>query len=1022
LRDNTDTQINAIIKMSFRILATATLLCVSVLTLLAQRTTTQHSPYYLYQSATELLEKKQYEAARKKFVEYRQGTSAEALHHIDADYWQAHCAKQLLHPDLVQQLNRHLESYPQSPWYYNVLFDLGTYYFYIKSYDKAIEYLSNIPDNTLAEPKQSEAEFKLAYSCFQGKQLDRAAPIFEKLKRKENPYRSQVYYYTAYLNFKDGKYDAALSDLANAENDPQFEEHVPVLKANIYYRKKEYDKVLEIGEKTKASSTKVQGLEDLSLLVGECYFARKDYKNAVDYLGRYFRSQKGNVPEPLLYRVAFAQYKTGDIDNAISGFTKVAAKLDTAKGKKDTLGQYASYYLGDCYLRKNNKQFALAAFDVASILDADEEIQQAAWFQYGKLEYDLGRFNEAAETLREFLSSYPKSSYANEARELAGEALLNSNNYDAALTYIEEMQGKSDRLNTTYQRVTFQKGVQFFNERKMIEAAQMFEKSNKTPSDKAVFAASQYWLGEALSAEKQFDKAVNAYAGVFKISEAESAPYGTLARYGIGYAYYNLKQYDKALPHFREYISRMERSNQTTNVADAYLRLADCHYVAKDYNTAIRNYDKALDLRITEPEYAYYQKGLIYSILLDYDKARTNFSIITEKYKSSKFYDGALYQKAQMEFESGNYQLAANSFTGIINTMPESPIIPFVYLKRALSNFNLKNYDKAAADYKVILDKYPGHKTANSAMLGLQETLAITGNMDELSEYVAKFKRANPESDALESIEFETCKNMYFNQKYDKAIKALEDYLKNYPDNAFTAEAQFLLAESYYRQGNRSKALELHKQFVALGRTSNYAKSLARIAELELGSGNANEAIRYYKRLNQAARSKKDQNSAAAGMMEAYYLLGKYDSVLTLAEGLQNQEGASIDVQNKASLFTAKVHIQKKEYDKAMDELLSTVNNARDAIGAEAQYLIGLVLFEQGKYNESLAALFDLKSTYSNQPKWYNKGFLLIADNYVALKENFQAQATLRSIIENAKDKETIDAAKAKLQAISSPD
>jgi TolA-binding protein len=174
--------------------------------------------------------------------------------------------------------------------------------------------------------------------------------------------------------------------------------------------------------------------------------------------------------------------------------------------------------------------------------------------------------------------------------------------------------------------------------------------------------------------------------------------------------------------------------------------------------------------------------------------------------------------------------------------------------------------------------------------------------------------------------------------------------------------------------------------------------------------------------LNQAARSKKDQNSAAAGMMEAYFQLGRYDSVLTLAEGLQNQEGASIDVQNKASLFTAKVHIQKKEYDKAMDELLSTVNNARDAVGAEAQYLIGHVLFEQGKYNESLAALFDLKSTYSNQPKWYNKGFLLIADNYVALKENFQAQATLRSIIENAKDKETIDAAKAKLQAISSPD
>ena len=65
-----------------------------------------------------------------------------------------------------------------------------------------------------------------------------------------------------------------------------------------------------------------------------------------------------------------------------------------------------------------------------------------------------------------------------------------------------------------------------------------------------------------------------------------------------------------------------------------------------------------------------------------------------------------------------------------------------------------------------------------------------------------------------------------------------------------------------------------------------------------------------------------------------------------------------------------------------------------------------------------LSALFDLKSRFSAYPKWYNRGFLLMADNYVAQKEYFQAQATLNSIIENAKDKETVAAAKTKLAAL----
>jgi hypothetical protein len=49
------------------------------------------------------------------------------------------------------------------------------------------------------------------------------------------------------------------------------------------------------------------------------------------------------------------------------------------------------------------------------------------------------------------------------------------------------------------------------------------------------------------------------------------------------------------------------------------------------------------------------------------------------------------------------------------------------------------------------------------------------------------------------------------------------------------------------------------------------------------------------------------------------------------------------------------------------------------------------------------------------------KSFILLADNYVALKDIFQAKSTLQSIIENYEgDDDILPTAKEKLQAITS--
>lgn len=987
---------------------------------LSQKTLSTLSKDGQLKMAFDLLERGNVQAAYHEFETFYNNNNSEVpLSKEVARYYAGHCALLLRHPNAEQMLLAFEQQYPHSVMVPKVWYDLGNQAYSIKKWETSVQYYTRIPDGSLSQSQQTEVSFKSGVACFQLQQYDRSRAYFQKVKSGDRQWKAQAAYYTAYLSYKDGQLDDALADLDIAAGSPEYKPNIPVLKASILYKKKAYQEVIELTKATEKDTAKYANPEELQLLAGEAYFNLKDYKAAADCFDKYTKLVKKNPERPLHFRISFAYFKTDQTDKAIGGFRQVAARMDTLKGKKDTLGQMASYYLGVCYLKKDQKQFALSAFDQASLLQADSKIQEVAWFNAGKLSYDLEKYSDAVEILKDFCENFPKSEYVTEANELIGEGLLNSNDFDAALAYMEKSKIKSERINLAYQRAAYQQGVTQFNDGNFSKASELFAQSLKFSNDKETKIAALFWQGETASKERQFAKALSSYQEVIKLDNSAANIYLAKAHFGAGYAHFNLKEYAKAIPHFSEFIRETEKTTSRTYLSDGILRLGDCYYATKEYPQSLRTYDKAIDYRTPELDYAFYQKGMVYSALKDYENARTNFSIVVEKYPRSKYYDGALFQKAQMDFEATNYQAAIRGFSKIIDQMPESPVLPFCYLNRGISASNLKEYGEAVKDFKKILEDYPGHSTANSAILGLQEALVQTGEIDQLNAYIGKFKKANPGSDALESIEFETCKALYNNQKYAKAIEGFRDFIKNYSGSTFIPEARFYLAESHFRGGSKAEALALYKDILSQGKSTWYIRSSFRVADLEYGNGNFEAAAAQYRNLlNGGAKSIKDVNNATLGLAETCYQLGKYDTVAVLTAELLKKENLAQDVSNKASLYAAKVYVGKGEYEKAIDELLNTVNNAQDVNGAEAQYLVAEVFFKQKKYNESLGALFDLKSRFSAYPKWYNKGFLLMADNYIAQKEYFQAQATLNSIIENAKDKETTSAAKSKLQAL----
>jgi len=300
----------------------------------------------------------------------------------------------------------------------------------------------------------------------------------------------------------------------------------------------------------------------------------------------------------------------------------------------------------------------------------------------------------------------------------------------------------------------------------------------------------------------------------------------------------------------------------------------------------------------------------------------------------------------------------------------------------------------------------------------LQEALTSAGRAGEFQNYLAQFKTANPDNKSLEGLEYETAKNFYFTQEYQKAITGLNSFLASYPQTANKLEAQYYIAESYYRLKEFNKALPIY-EVLSSDMTFNLAsRTVARKAEIEFALGKYQEAIPSFHRVEKLATNKKDQYTAWSGLMESFYLTGQYDSADIYARTILQHGNINAGAENKASLYLGKSAMARGDSTSAKDEFLNTLNTAQDEYGAEAKYLLAQLFYNQKEYRQSIETLFSLNNDFKAYHDWVGKSYLLLADNYVGLNDVFQAKATLQSLIDNFPQQNVKEAARKKMQEI----
>ena len=908
---------------------------------------------------------------------------------------QALSALQMDRPDGLGLVKQFVQDYAGEPSVAHAAIALGDYYFYKKRYAEAIAGYVLAPLGLVNRELRADVTFKLGYSFFQQKEYAKAAIYLDQVKNGSTPVESDALYYSGYIAMEQGNTPQAIQELQLASKSPFYATKVPFLLTSLYYQEGKYADAIAYAAPLLASKTALDQKESIHLYLAEAYYASKDFANAAQQYEAFSSFQKGELSTKENYKAGISFFETKTYPKA-SEYLKLAAL-----GEPD-VAQAASYYLGHAYVQQGNFPFALTSFQVAAASSVDLGIQEEALFNLAKINLQRGNFQVAVNSLDEYLTNYPRGTRATEVETLLSDALLNSSDYLRVLDQLDRLKSKSPRIQEAYQKVAFYQAMIYYRDQKLEQAIAYLTKSQVFPSDKNLLGETYFWKGEIYSAQDELGQAIPAYQNALK-QISSTSEYALKASYGLGYAYFNAQEYGSAEVQFEAYRTT-QRNKREPSYQDALLRLGDCYFVQKKFPEAEKTFSQAIEAEIEGQDYAHLQLAVVTNYQGKNQQAIEQLNLLISNFPSSAYVEDAFYQKGQLYLEEMRYEEAITAFSELISTRSNSPFMPFALEGRAVANYSLQRYSQTIADYKVILEDHPLAENSEAALKGLQETLAVQEKSEEFGEYLQSYKKANPDAGSVQSLEYEAAKNLYLDQKYAQAAKALENYLRAYPESGQKSEALYFAGDSYKQIGEVSKARELFKLLEQQAPSPYRVKALQQLGKIELEGKNFAEALRYLEPIAQQTRTQVEEVEVMLGILDAHFGLGNYSQAIGAAEKLIALGDILPGTTPKALLIKGKSQRALNQNSEAEDSFGLLLQEYTTVEAAEALLLLALRYQEKGDYVGSNELIFDYSESFSAYDYWYGSMFLLLAENYIQLGEVFQAKATLQSILDQSTD------------------
>ncbi len=956
--------------------------------LLAQKSSVYTHDLNEFNRAVELYKEKQYLSAQILFEKIK-NKQQEVV--SDCAYYIANCAIRLKQTDADALVSKFVQEYPTSEKTNQAFIEVAHYYFEEGNYQKALEWFDKANTSALSVNDLDQYNFQKGYAYFATKNNKEATKYFN-LVLNSVTFGNQAKYYLGYISYASDDYKNANNYFEQVADQEKYQEKMGYFQADMNFKLGNFQKAIDLGlaQLPKANENEKS---ELSKIIGESYFNLKKYDLALSFLVDY-KGKKGKWNNTDLYQLGYVYYQQKDYENAITQFNKIIEG-------KDVVAQNAYYHLAESYLKTDKKQQALNAFKTASEMTFDLKIQEDATLNYAKLSYEIGNpYQSVPEVLNAYLAKYPANAYKQEINTLLISSYITSKNYKEALVLLEKNRAPENKL--AYQKVNFYRGLELYTDGDNKSAYALFKKAIAENKDPKITARATFWKGETEYNLDQFEEAKLSFKQFINLADASTTPEFKNVNYNLAYSYFKLKEYENAIPYFDAY-SKTAKEDKV-RLTDALLRLADCNFMAAKYWPAMDAYNKVMDMKSVDADYAAFQKGISYGFVNKPERKIEDLEKFVKAFPNSQYADDAIYELGNTYVNQTLNDNAITAYDKLINNYKSSSYTSKAILKQGLIYYNSNKEDLAIQKFKKVVAEYPNSPESLEAVSTARLIYVDNGKVDEYADWVKTLPFIEVSNADLDNDTYESAEKQYLQNNAKQAISGFTSYVTKFPNGLHALKANFYLAQLYFADNLENNTIKHYEFVVSKPRNEFTEQALARLCQVHLKAKDYNNAIPVLQRLETEAEFPQNTTYAQSNLMKSFYEKEDFANAVVYADKVLKNDKIEDRIKSDAQIIVARSAIKTNDEAKAKVAYEKLNKIAKGELKAEALYYDAYFKNKEGKFEASNKVVENIAVDYSGYKYFGSKALIIMAKNYFSMNDSFQATEILQSVIENFTD------------------
>ncbi|MEO6069390.1 MAG: tetratricopeptide repeat protein [Chitinophagaceae bacterium] len=669
-----------------------------------------------------------------------------------------------------------------------------------------------------------------------------------------------------------------------------------------------------------------------------------NYKTSLstfDLAKEYFQKEQYNLAYPLLKELQQSLKETDRINNTLQAqeidyYTTVAALKHSESRAELSAKQYIN-------TTKNNARVQMMNFHLAEYYFIKQQFSDAVDLYESA---DISNLNNREIADMKFHLGYSYFSLKNFAK---AKPLFNT---------IRQLKDDPNYIDANYYY-----GFLAFRDKNYSQALESFRVVENEPAYEATVP---YYIAQIYYVQGKKEEAIK-YAES-RLQQGKAKYYDLELKQLLGHAYFEQKQYSKALPYLEDYVSRSSKVRRE----DLY-ELSYAYYQATNWNKAIEGFKQLSGKEDSLSQHAMYLLGDSYLKTGQKANARNAFLFSSVNNSNSTQREISRFNYAKLSYELGYQDEALKSLRSFLSDYPSSAYNEEAteLLVGALTNTN--NY----RDALTLIDglQYPSANTKRlypRILFGRATELINDGRFAEADALLDKVLKDPNNASVLPFTNFWKGELAYRANRVDDAIKYYYAYLNaGAPASGEANErtVKYNLGYTYYRKENYK---------VAQGFFEPLAKNVSLSSEPLVQDAYLRTADTYFMNKDFAqARSMYDNVIRMSWAAEDYATFQKamITGINSATEkiNLLNtmiRKFPSSRLINDANMEIANTYLANEQFNQAIPYLNNLIKaSGNSSLKPQAYLLLGTAYYNLNNNNEAIAQFKQIITTYPDAPE-----------------------------------------------------